>query len=201
MWVWLGREREFRGGGGAGCDVRWEWPLQRCYYGHTHTQRERPTFSPTRGLSARPRHTGSRLSLSLVLSALPLFALRDMAQPRSADSPRPPPVRPLVERARDARIFCGGVGGFVGACASTYKFGSVVYGIIFAGGSSAVLGASFVGIRHVIVAGDFRQDGEAVSGLAMGTLAALTRTAAAGGRAGMCTGIERGLACAAFARR
>ena len=197
MWVWLGRERELRGGGGAGCDVRWEWPLQRCYYGHT-LRRERPTSSIS------PRHVAFRPATSHRLRRRPpslIGRARDMAQPRSADSPRPPPVRPLVERARDAGIFCGGVGGFVGACASTYKYGSVVYGIIFAGGSSAVLGASFVGIRHVIVAGDFRQDGEAVSGLAMGTLAALTRTAAAGGRAGMCTGIERGLACAAFARR
>lgn len=93
-------------------------------------------------------------------------------------------VRPLGDRARDTAIFCGGIGGFFGACASTYRVGSVVPGVVFLGGMSAVASASFIGLRHAFVQGDFRKDGETVSGLAMGTVAMVLATAGVGRRVG-----------------
>jgi len=85
----------------------------------------------------------------------------------------PPPVRPLAERALDTAIFTGGIGGFAGACVSTYCFGSVAYGVIALGGFAAVTSATFIGLRHAITQGDFRQDSEVVSGMAAGTIASV----------------------------
>ena len=101
---------------------------------------------------------------------------------------RPPPVRPLGERARDAAIFAGGVGAFFGACAATLQHASAFTGMAVVGGGSAAAAASFVGMRHAIVQGDFRQDNEVVSGLAMGTIALVSRTLARGPRAGAFSG-------------
>ena len=110
------------------------------------------------------------------------------AASRSEQQDRPPPVRPLAERACDTAIFCGGIGSFVGACISTFRFGTVVYGIAVAGVGSAAMGASFIGLRHAIVQGDFEQDAEPVTGLAMGTIATVATTISSGSRAGALSG-------------
>lgn len=101
---------------------------------------------------------------------------------------KPPPVRPLSDRARDTAIFAGGIGAVGGACASTFQHASAFLGMAVFGGGTAALAASFVCLRHVLVQGDFRKDNEAVTGIAMGTLVACVRTGAAGGRAGAIAG-------------
>ena len=111
-----------------------------------------------------------------------------MATSATATARTPPPVRPLSERARDTAIVTGGVGGFCGACAATLRFTSAFWGLAVVGSSSAALGASFIGLRHVIVNGDFRQDSEVVSGIAMGTLAALAAIATSGRKVAAVTG-------------
>ena len=69
----------------------------------------------------------------------------------SSNAPRPekppPQVRPLIDRARDYGIFSGLCGGFVGACMTTRHHASAFAGALFLGGSSALLGASFIGLR------------------------------------------------------
>ena len=100
----------------------------------------------------------------------------------------PPPVRPLPERARDSAIFAGGIGAFAGACFSTLRHSSAFWGMALAGSGAAAFAAGFVGLRHLIVAGDFRQDSEVVSGMALGTLGMGIRTLAAGRQAGAYAG-------------
>ena len=56
------------------------------------------------------------------------------------------------------------------------------------GSGSAALAASFIGLRHTILQGDFRTDTEVVSGIALGTLAACVRTLVAGRQAGATAG-------------
>ena len=111
-----------------------------------------------------------------------------MSNSRAASSYSPPPVRPLPERARDSAIFAGGIGGFAGACVSTLRHSSAFMGMALGATSSAAFAVGFVSLRHLIVGGDFRQDQEIVSGMALGTLGMGIRTMAAGRQAGAFAG-------------
>lgn len=106
-----------------------------------------------------------------------------MQHPSDASEPRP-----LTARARDYAILGGGVGGFVGACMATRHHASAFGGAAVAGAASAALAASFIGLRHAIVQGQFEQDREAVSGLAAGSLGLFVRTVQAGPQAGGAAG-------------
>lgn len=112
-----------------------------------------------------------------------------MQNTRAAPAVRvPPPVRPLVERARDASIATGGSGAFAGACIWAYKGRSALLGAAVWGSSLAALGGAFVGLRYAIIGGDFRQDKEVVTGLAMGMLASGTIAPTVSPRAGAFAG-------------
>ena len=111
-------------------------------------------------------------------------AAEKSAAPKIIPSRPPPPPRPLTERALDYAIICGASGGFVGACMTTRHHLSAFSGALGLGGACAVLGASFIGLRHAIVQGDFSNDTEVVSGLAAGSLAVVVRTVVAGPRSG-----------------
>ena len=112
---------------------------------------------------------------------------RSARQQRLQDRP-PPPPRPLLERARDYAIVSGASGGLLGACMSTRHHASAMSGALFLGTASGFLGASFIGLRHALIQGDFSQDREAVSGLAAGTIAMAVRTVVAGPKSGATAG-------------
>ena len=105
-----------------------------------------------------------------------------MSNSSATSSYSPPPVRPLPERARDSAIFAGGIGGFAGACVSTLRHSSAFMGMALGATSSALMWG-LASLRHLIVGGDFRQDQEIVSGMALGTLGMGIRTMAAGRQA------------------
>ena len=112
---------------------------------------------------------------------------RSARQVRLQDRP-PPPPRPLLERARDYAIVSGASGGLLGACLSARHHASAVSGALFLGTASGFLSASFIGLRHALIQGDFSQDREAVSGLASGTIAMAVRTVVAGPKSGATAG-------------
>lgn len=111
-------------------------------------------------------------------------AAQQTAAPVKTPSRPPPPVRSLPERALDYAMLSGAGGGFVGACMVTRHHISAWKGAAGLGGASALLGASFIGLRHALLQGDFSQDREAVSGLAAGGLAMVVRTIIAGPQSG-----------------
>ena len=102
--------------------------------------------------------------------------------------PHPREARPLAERARDYAIVVGGSGAFAGACATTVHHGSAFRGAAFVGVPAATIAASFIGLRHLLLQGQFENDKEAVSGLAAGILGLGLGTLRAGPQVGATAG-------------
>eukprot|EP00965_Chrysotila_dentata_P209398 6185269-Pleurochrysis_carterae.AAC.4 len=78
----------------------------------------------------------------------------------------PVPVRPLHLRLRDHAIAYGTVGAVVGMAHRAAHDAPLLGGCVYVGGSWAASAAAFVGIRHALIKGDWKQDREAVSGVA-----------------------------------
>ena len=66
---------------------------------------------------------------------------------------------------------------------------SAFTGAAAAGSLGAFYAASFIGLRHLIIQGNWREDREAVSGLAAGMLAGTSRALTDGPRVGALAGM------------
>ena len=93
--------------------------------------------------------------------------------------PRPPPppfepvaVRPLGARARDYALVCGAAGCVAGAAQRAAYELPVLAGGVRVGVHWACAAAAFVGLRHVLTRGEWREDREVVSGIAASAVGA-----------------------------
>ena len=75
-------------------------------------------------------------------------------------------VRPLPDRARDCALAAGGVGAVWGATVAAAEGGAIPHGAAWVGSRWAAAAAAFIGLRHLILQGDWRNDREAVSAVA-----------------------------------
>ena len=101
----------------------------------------------------------------------------------------PPPVGPVLERARDFAIAAGGPGSVIGACVAARHEASILTGVVALGGGTAALAAAFIGLRHALLQDRWEQDSEVVSAFAAGALGGTTGLAFSTPTAGVRVGI------------
>jgi len=81
-----------------------------------------------------------------------------------------PAPRPVWDRARDHAAVFGACGALTGACVAARNDAPVLVNALQFGMPAALTAATFVGLRHALLQGQWEQDREAVSGLAAGAL-------------------------------
>jgi len=73
---------------------------------------------------------------------------------------------------RDYALVAGSTGSVLGATVAAAQGGGMLHGAAWVGGHWAVATSVFIGVRHLILKDNWREDREAVSGLAAATVSA-----------------------------
>jgi hypothetical protein len=81
-------------------------------------------------------------------------------------------IRPVHERMLDYALVAGSAGGALGATAAAAQGGALLHGAAWVGGHWVMATSVFIGVRHLMIRDNWREDREAVSGVAAATVCA-----------------------------